>query len=376
MQYKKHELNLYPEIQGDEYQSLKNSIQERYYKIFPIITYEDKILDGWNRYRICIELNIDPEIKQFQGTRQEALEFIIRSNERRDLTVGQRACLAMEYKPLIEEDAKKRELSGKGIDGSGGRGNKKNPVEKIPQGLEGKSRDSAGQKFQVNAHYVDDVKKIREDAPELYQEIKAGNKNINEVKKEIRVKKENEKKVEKQNTPGFVATKKYQIIYADPPWQYDKDEAYFGQDVEKHYPVMTFDELKELPIKELTDKDCVLYLWTTAPKLNWGIDLLREWGFDYKSCLIWDKVKHNMGFYSSVRHEILLIGGRGSSAPTDKSYANQTDSVYVEERKEHSVKPEYYYEMIEKMHFLKINRIELFSRNKRQGWDQWGHDAK
>jgi N6-adenosine-specific RNA methylase IME4 len=371
MQYKKHELNLYPELQGNEYQSLKNSIQVRYYKIFPIIIYEDKILDGWNRYRVCIELNIEPEIKQFQGNRQEALEFVINSNERRDLTIGQRACLAMEYQPLIEEEARKRMLATQ----NNKTGKEIAAMPNLAQ-QKGSTREIASKKFEVSHTYVDDVKKIKEEAPELYQEIYDGNLNINKAKDQIRIKKENQKKAEKQNTPEMQQTKKYQIIYADPPWKYNKDEAYFGQDVEKHYPVMTYEELKELPIKDLADKDCVLYLWTTAPKLNWGIDLLRDWGFDYKSCLIWDKVKHNMGYYSSVRHEILLIGGRGASAPTDKSYANQTDSVYVEERKEHSTKPNYYYEMIEKMHPLKTKRIELFARNKKERWDSWGHDAK
>ena len=170
--------------------------------------------------------------------------------------------------------------------------------------------------------------------------------------------------------------KKYQIIYADPPWKYDRDEGYFGQSVENHYGTMTKEQLCLLPIKTLVDKDCVLYMWTTAPKLNWVFDILKSWGFQYKTCLIWDKVKHNMGFYSSVRHEILIIGGRGQSAPTDKSYANKTDSVYVEERTTHSRKPKYYYEMIERMHPLKTNRLELFAREKTEGWDVWGNEVE
>ncbi len=169
---------------------------------------------------------------------------------------------------------------------------------------------------------------------------------------------------------------KFEIIYMDPPWKYDKDEEYFGQDVEKHYPTMTYDQLLELPVKTLAYKDCVLYLWTTAPKLNWGIDLLRAWGFDYKTCLIWNKVKHNMGFYASIRHEILLIGGVGQSSPTDKKYANQTNSIYTEERTEHSRKPDYYYEMIEKMHPTKTHKIELFQRRERKGWTGWGNEIK
>ena len=168
---------------------------------------------------------------------------------------------------------------------------------------------------------------------------------------------------------------KYEIIYLDPPWQYDKDESYFGQDVEKHYPTMNFYELSKLPINELAEENCVLYMWTTAPKLNWALDLLKEWRLGYKTCLIWDKVKHNMGFYASIRHEILIIAGQGQAAPTDKSYANQTDSVYVEERTTHSKKPGYYYGMIEKMHPTKLKRLEMFAREEREGWQSWGNQV-
>ena len=165
----------------------------------------------------------------------------------------------------------------------------------------------------------------------------------------------------------------FNIIYADPPWAYEKDQEYFGQDVERHYPSMSEDQLKNMSIKDIRADDCVLYLWATAPKLDVAMRILEAWGFRYKTCLIWDKVEHNMGFYASIRHEILLIGGCGQSSPTDQSYANQTDSVYVEERTEHSRKPEYYYEMIERMHPRKTKRIELFATSERDGWISWGN---
>jgi N6-adenosine-specific RNA methylase IME4 len=168
---------------------------------------------------------------------------------------------------------------------------------------------------------------------------------------------------------------KYDVIYADPPWEYEKDQEYFGQNVERHYQTMSEEELIGLPISKITASDCVLYMWTTAPKLNVGIRVLEGWGFQYKTCLVWDKVKHNMGFYNSIRHEILLIGGRGSSAPSDQSAANQTDSVYVEERTEHSKKPDFYYSMIERLHPEKKKRIELFAREQHKGWEVWGNEV-
>ena len=180
-------------------------------------------------------------------------------------------------------------------------------------------------------------------------------------------------KKEKTETPVLPETK-YNIIYADPPWKYPHDWAHFGQDVDKHYPTMTIEELCKLPIKDIAADDCVLYLWATSPLLDKIFSVITAWGFEYKTSMIWDKVKHNMGFYASIRHEILLIGGRGKSKPDDASAANQTDSVYVEERTEHSKKPDYFYTMIEKLHPLKTKRIELFSRNLKEGWEGWGNE--
>lgn len=168
---------------------------------------------------------------------------------------------------------------------------------------------------------------------------------------------------------------KFEIIYIDPPWKYEKDQEFFGQNVERHYPTMDYDELLAMDLKQYAASNCVLYLWATSPKLDIAVDLLRAWGFGYKTSMIWDKVKHNMGFYASIRHEILLIGGIGQTAPTDKSYANQTDSVHVEDRTEHSKKPKYFYEMIEKMHPQKKKRIEFFARSKRSGWTSWGNEV-
>jgi len=191
---------------------------------------------------------------------------------------------------------------------------------------------------------------------------------VRELREKVSIYKAQQKeKIRLVNEP-----EKYSVIYADPPWEYPQDWDYFGQNVKRHYQTMTDDELKNFPIKNIRANDCVLYMWATAPKLDIAIEVLKSWGFDYKTCLVWDKVGHNMGFYASIRHEFLLVGGYGQSAPQDKSYANRTDSVYVEQKTYHSRKPEYYYEMIEKMHPHKTKRIELFARIRHEGWDSWG----
>jgi N6-adenosine-specific RNA methylase IME4 len=136
-----------------------------------------------------------------------------------------------------------------------------------------------------------------------------------------------------------------------------------------YYPAMTIKELCEMPIKNMTEDNAVLFLWVTSPLLDECFEVIKTWGFDYKTSFIWDKVKHNMGHYSSVRHELLLLCIKGSYPLQNiKLY----DSVYSEERSEHSKKPEYYYKMIEDL-YPNSNKVELFSRNKREGWSSYGN---
>ena len=371
----KHKLNIFPEMDGEEYQNLKKDIIENGFdEKYPIYIYEDCILDGWNRQKVCDELNIKPLYKTFQGTQTDAIHFVMRTNKRRNLSKSQWACIAVEAEEIIKvikNEAKQRQIANLK------QGSKNPVVELVPQRDEQKKSDEIiANMFNTNSKYIQEATKFKKENPETFNEIKQGQKTITQAKKEEKIKAQREKRVEKlpEKHRIFNVDKKYNIIYVDPPWKYPAPKEFYGQDVQFHYNTMTLSELENLPVKEICQDDCVLYLWATAPLLDVAINLLKNWGFQYKSCLIWDKVKHNMGFYSSVRHEILLIGGRGQSAPTDKKYANQTDSVYSEPRQEHSRKPLFYYEMIEKMHPHKNQKIELFARNKREGWDSWGNE--
>lgn len=88
--------------------------------------------------------------------------------------------------------------------------------------------------------------------------------------------------------------KKYKIIYADPPWQYERSKVQGA--AEKHYPTMQLDELCALPVSELADQDCILFLWATFPQLNEALELIKAWGFTYKSvAFVWLKSTENPG---------------------------------------------------------------------------------
>lgn len=180
------------------------------------------------------------------------------------------------------------------------------------------------------------------------------------------IKKESEEIIELPNN-------KYQVIYADPAWKYNdtcENGAIQSRGVDNIYKkTMSIDELCDLKVSELSQKNAVLFIWVTSPFLEDVFSVISAWGFKYKASFVWDKIKHNMGHYNSVRHELLLICTKGSCTPDNlKLY----DSVQSIERGEHSAKPHEFYDIIETLYSGK--KIELFARNTRPGWDSWGNE--
>ena len=167
---------------------------------------------------------------------------------------------------------------------------------------------------------------------------------------------------------------KYRVIYADPPWEYgDERQGLSGYTAAvDHYPTMSLDELCDLPIENLAHKNAVLFLWTTSPLNDEAFQIVESWGFEYKAQFVWDKMRHNVGHYVSVRHELLLICTRGSCVPDSSKLPNSVQRI---KRGEHSAKPEEFYALIEEM-YTSGPYIELFARNERKGWEQWRNQAQ
>ena len=163
---------------------------------------------------------------------------------------------------------------------------------------------------------------------------------------------------------------KYRVIYADPPWKYGNNmPEYFGEQAD-HYGLMSIKEICSLPVKDMAEDNAVLFLWVTSPILEEAFEVIRAWDFEYKASFVWDKMKHNMGHYNSVRHEFLLVCVRGSCMPDE---AKLFDSVLSIERTEHSRKPEEFRKIIETI-YPHGKRIELFARSTHDGWDAWGNE--
>ncbi len=180
--------------------------------------------------------------------------------------------------------------------------------------------------------------------------------------------------------------KKYDVIYADPPWdyggkmQYDKssiktENIGFERDVfisaaNFKYPTMKLKDLKLLNVDSIASDNCLLFMWTTGPQMANSIELGKSWGFEYKTvAFVWDKQVHNPGRYTLSQTEFVLAFKKGCfPSPRGARNVKQLLSIH---RGKHSEKPEQVIAEITKM-FPTQNKIELFARNNYEGWDNWG----
>jgi N6-adenosine-specific RNA methylase IME4 len=177
--------------------------------------------------------------------------------------------------------------------------------------------------------------------------------------------------------------KKYNIIYADPPWSYKKGTPFKKAPgfihVSEHYNTMGVNEIKELPIKDLAGDNCTLFLWVTFPNLKEGLQVIEAWGFKYKT-IGFSRIKTNsksrtpffgIGYYTKSNCEVCLIGTKG----TLPIKSNKVSSVVISPRREHSRKPDEVREKIVEL-YGDLPRIELFARETSPGWDVWGNEVE
>ena len=171
--------------------------------------------------------------------------------------------------------------------------------------------------------------------------------------------------------------KKYNIIYADPPWSY-RDKALAGnRGACCKYPVQSQGWLNSLPVQDIADKDCVLVLWVTMPKLDECFGLIKAWGFEYKTCAFtW--VKRNkkalswfmgMGRWTRANAELCLLATKGNPKRMNAGVRSIIDAP----REEHSKKPNQVRDRIVTL-LGDLPRIELFARRRAAGWDCWGNE--
>ncbi len=221
--------NFFPMMSEEELRQLADDIAQ-HGQLEPITTFEGKILDGRNRYLACLRAGVTPAVVAYEGS--DSAAFVVSQNlQRRNLTPSQRAVAAVKLLSHLKKEAKRRMLAGKGADGSGGRGKKRdeNPAEKIPQGSEdqagdpattsGRTRDLAAAFLGVNPRYIDHAITIQEKSPKDIKAIRDGKKTISKVMSEIRA---SESDGEPEPLPKSAArevdklkAEKYEIVITD-----------------------------------------------------------------------------------------------------------------------------------------------------------------
>ena len=193
--------------------------------------------------------------------------------------------------------------------------------------------------------------------------------------------------MEKIEKCGFVdifnTNKKYNIIYADPPWKYNDKCQMVGihgqiNGADNFYDTMSIYDICNLPISNISDKNCIVFMWVTMPFLNFAEKVMNAWGFKYKTCgFTWvkttkkGKLHHGMGHYTMSNAELCLIGIKGKSIPRLNKSVSQ---IVMSEVKKHSEKPSEIRDKITQI-YGDLPRIELFARQHADGWDCWGNEC-
>jgi N6-adenosine-specific RNA methylase IME4 len=173
-------------------------------------------------------------------------------------------------------------------------------------------------------------------------------------------------------TAGRLPSGVYDVICADPPWRYDNSG--FDQSAAAQYPTLDVQAICDLPETDPTfpkfAEPSVIFVWATSPLLPAAVTVLTAWGFEYKACLVWVKDRApGLGWWLKTRHELLLVGVRGSMTPLEK-----VDSVIIADVDGHSHKPDIAYAVIAQM-FPGLRYVECFARTPRDGWDVWGNEV-
>jgi N6-adenosine-specific RNA methylase IME4 len=169
--------------------------------------------------------------------------------------------------------------------------------------------------------------------------------------------------------------KKYKTIYCDPAWN-ERGAGKVKRGADKHYNLMMTDDIKKLPVQDIADDNCWLFMWVTNNFLKDGLEVMEHWGFKYVTNLAWGKDndglknEFGLGYYFRGQHELCLFGVKGKLKPKVR---NESTFILAKKTK-HSKKPTRFYEKIERVSHSPM--IELFARNTRDGWDSWGDELE
>jgi len=369
--------SIFPILPTNEIAALAQDISEHGLR-HKITLFEGKVLDGRNRYEACRKFGIKPEFTDWNGTFTEAIQLVWSENiNRRHLDSGQRAIAWVKRSKMeaefhtsvvvpIREEAKDKQRAHGGT-APGKKGTLRQSIAEVKP--DDRKSDAAEAKLAgTNRTTLAQARIVEEKAPDKADEIMAGTKSITQAMREIK-RQEVSKKVRE------FPSDKYRVLYADPPWQYSdtreglRAHGYSG--AQDHYPTLSVSELSALDISAISEPNSVLFCWATFPLLPDALEVVLAWGFAYKTAFVWDKQRGAFGHYHDASAELLIVAVRGSCTPDIDKKARQVHQI---SRGKHSEKPEAFRALIDEM-YPYGKRIELFARQRAEGWDSYGNEV-
>ena len=363
---------LFPLLSDDDLANLAKDIAANGLRE-PIWTWQGAIIDGRNRFLACTRAKVEPRFREWDG-KGSLVAFVWSLNgERRHLTAGQKAAVAVEMLPLLEAEAAQRQAATRAQPGEK-IGSKATEKIQPPTG-KGMAAQRAAEITGTNAHYVADAKKLKQQSPELFAAVKSGKRSLVEVKRQVREAKrearrdENRRKVATAPAVDVLASgARFSTIVIDPPWDWgdEGDVNQLGR-ARPDYATMSMEQLLALPVAKLSDDDCHLYLWITNRSLPKGFGLLERWGFRYITAITWAKPSFGMGNYFRGQTEHVLFAVKGSMLLKRR---DASTLLHADRGKGHSGKPPAFLEFVESC--SPGPYLEMFSRSERAGWVTWG----
>lgn len=322
---------------------------------FPIVINEmSEILDGHHRYRVCQELGIEPKVeKRVFSDKLLEKKFVIEANlRRRQLTDFEKAEFGLLLMEIEAERAKQRQ--GTRTDLTSGTSGSNEP--KVTEDS-GRARDVVARQIGLSSTTFQRALTIIEKGSEkLKAKCRKDQTSIAYAYKMVQ-------HIDCATPPLPKGT--FDVVVADPPWEY---ALRLRGSPDMHYSTMTTDEICKLEVPFADD--AVLFLWATNPKLEDALQVMKAWGFTYKTNLVWIKDKFGTGYYFRGQHELLLVGIKGEFSPPSED--KRVSSVLSSPRREHSQKPDEAYKIVETMYSGHLF-LELFASEKRENWEAWGH---
>jgi N6-adenosine-specific RNA methylase IME4 len=362
---------LFPLLPPDDLRVLRddiaaNGLQE------PVVMFEGQILDGRNRFLACQCAEVTVRFIDYAGT--DPLGFVISKNlHRRHLDASQRAMVAAKVATLRQgartdlASIKARSQSDAARILNIGR----SPVQQAHKVLE-KGGENLIEAVQTGKIAVSIAAKLAGFPADIQtRAVAAPERAAHIVKQATRENREADLGAKQTALPD----KRYGVILADPEWRFEPWSRNTGMDraADNHYPTSPMAEIEARDVASVAAPDCILFLWATAPMLPHALDVMRAWGFAYRTHAVWSKDCIGMGYWFRSNHELLLVGTRGNiPAPAP---GMQWRSVIDAPVGAHSAKPEVVLEMIEE-YFPTLPKIELNRRGPaRPGWDAWGNEV-